>query len=140
MTEGADQHEQNSVQEIRTMLDELIDAHHEVEAARAQEEAFRSTRGTPTVAPNTTFPTVEELVKYNEHRAHYDSEQEQVADHLQEKNRKYQEVVGKVVRVLPVGSSVQHEYGGANEGHAGTYRVTRPDTADNVRVGRIGPP
>jgi hypothetical protein len=139
MTEGDEQHEQGSVQEIRNLLDELIDAHHEVEAARVQEEAFRSTRGSPTVAPNTTFPNVEELVKYNEQRAHYDGEQKQVTDRLQEKNRKYQEVAEKVVRVLPVGSSVQHDYEGTNEKHIGTYRVTRTDTTDNVRVGRIGP-
>jgi hypothetical protein len=140
MTEGADQHEQDSVQDIRNLLDELIDAHHDVEAARLQEEAFRSTHGQPTVAPNTTFPSVEDLLKYNEQRAHYDSEHKQVADHLQEKNRRYQEVAEKVLRVLPPRSSVQHDYGGGSERHSGTYRVTRPDTTGNVVVGRIGPP
>jgi len=140
MTGGSDQRVQGSVQDIRNLLDELIHAHHEVEAARVQEEAFRSTHGQPAVAPNTTFPSVEKLVKYNEQRAPYDSEQKQAADNLQEKNRRYQEVAEKVLRMLPAGSSVQHGYGGGNERHSGTYRVTRPDTTGNVVVGRIRPP
>ncbi len=140
MAEGDDQREQNSVQDISNLLDELVDAHHEVEAARVQEEAFRSTHEQLAVAPNTSFPNIEELVKYNEQRAHvYDTELKQVRGHLQEKNRWYREVAELVVQVLPVGSSVHHAYGGGNEEHAGHYRVSHPQTG-NVVVGRIGPP
>ena len=126
--------EQDTVERISNLLDELIDAQHQLQDTRAEEEVFRDSHGEPPATQRVAFNDVEELAQYNERREQYASELEEVANRHQEAIRRYEAAVEEVKEVLPAGSSVFHNYEGEGE-HAGRYQIARWGGADDeVRV------
>jgi hypothetical protein len=140
MTEEEQEHEehgereQDTVQHISNLLDELIDAQHQVQDTRAEEEMFRDAHGEPPATQRVAFHDIEELAQYNERRAQYAGELEEVTNRHQEAIRRYEAAVEEVKEVLPTGSSVFHNYEGEGE-RAGRYQIARWGGADDeVRV------
>jgi hypothetical protein len=132
--EQTGEREQDSVQRISDLLNELIDAQHQVQDTRNEEEMFRDSHGEPPPTQRVTFNDIEELAQHNERRAQYASELEEVTNRHQEAVRRYEAAVEEVKEVLPAGASVVHNYEGEGE-RAGRYQIARwvgPD--DEVRV------
>ena len=122
--------EQNTVQRISNLLDELIDAQHQVQDSRNEEEMFRASHGEPPPTQRVTFNDIEELAQHNERRAQYASELEEVTNRHQEAVRRYEAAVEEVKEVLPVGGAVLHNYEGEGE-RAGRYQIARWGGADD---------
>jgi len=114
---------EQAVKRIKRLLNHLLDASEEAQAARTEEEMFRR-KSPPNVARGKEFHDIGELVEDNQLRADYQKELKQRVDRRQEAETRYHSLVDKLTGVIPEGAVVVHEYGGNNPQLKGRHRVT----------------
>jgi len=128
--EHGEREQEDTVQRISNLLDELIDAQHQVQDTSAEKEMLRRSHGEPPATQRVAFNDIEELAQYNERRAQHAGEFEEVTNRHQGAMRRYEAAVEEVKEVLPTGSSVFHIYEGEGE-RAGRYQIARWGGADD---------
>ena len=114
---------QNAVLRVSKLLDKVIEEHHLLADARTEEEQFRNTFLPPAPLQGVPFQGAEGLVKFSEETQRFEEQRAQVSGRLQDAERRYSEAAEQVASILPVGTSVAHEYGGEDPQLKGQYEI-----------------
>jgi hypothetical protein len=133
--EKRDEQQGNSAQSISRLLDTLIDGRGLVEDTRAEVEQFRNSQVRPE-AMGRTFNGAEELAEHLVAHERYDEALGKLMAAHEEAERIYESAKTEVATLLPVGSSVEHDYGGNNETLSGRYRIIHDEAGIKVVSGR----
>ncbi len=102
---------------VSKLLDQFIEA--QFEAAEAQQRArhYKTTHSLP--PPPERFADVRALANYASAQVRHEQTLDQLDKVQREAEQRLRMVEGKVAALLPLGSTVVHAYGGANQGEYG---------------------
>jgi hypothetical protein len=116
MTEGY------SEQQVAELFDQLIDAQDDLLHHHRVWEDYRKTHGSP--LPPASFESVKSLTDYNERKARWEREEQDLRERATTASRQHGSVSERVKGILPEDAPVTHTYGGENAERQGRYRIT----------------
>jgi hypothetical protein len=126
VTEERTQPQTYSERQISEKLDQLISAWHEVEVARGALREFYSKYEHPPPPHTKVFEGAASLAEYHNAQARYSRKLEEVTERARRSEQELEEAASEVRSILPMGTSVFHNYVGRREEppeHSGRYRL-----------------
>jgi hypothetical protein len=127
---------QEEVNRVNIYLFDLVSAWEKWQAAKEELNRFLFQASEPHKPER--FESVEELIQYNQQRAAYEHERAKFIQQRKAFEKQYNEAIGGVTAILPVGATVSFrvpEYLGRAGGYEGNrYDISNEETEEGPRL------